>query len=321
MLALASLIHYGTIALTVTATAVGVGIGQGLTCKNALIAMNEQPTARDDIARSAMLGMALIETAAILGVLVSLIVLWSARNHVGMPYAHIAEIGIALAISLPGLVLGIISALPAQAASMSIARQPFFAQKIMRFMLLSLSLIQTPIVFGLIVAIFIKGQAANAASLADSLRLIAAGLSIGLGSLGPAVGLALFAQAACASVGVNRKAFNKLLSFTFISQAIIETPIILCLVVSLFMLFSVSPLPSYNMFDGVALLAASICIGFGTMGPGISSGKVAGVAARQIAFNLEQYGLLSRLSMFSQGLLETSAIYSFLITLLLIFLR
>ena len=69
------------------------------------------------------------------------------------------NLGIAFAISLSGFVLGLVSALPAQQAVLAIARQPFFSQKIFRFMLITQSIIQTPIVFGFIIAMFIKDQA------------------------------------------------------------------------------------------------------------------------------------------------------------------
>ncbi len=313
-------IHYGAIALTIAINAIGVGIGQGLTSSAALDAINQQPSARPGIFNAAILGIALIETAAVFGTFISFLLLFGAHKahsiHVG-----IAEIGIVLAICLPGFVLGIASAMPARAACFAIARQPFFAQQILRFMLITLSLIQTPIIFGLIVALFIRGQAADVHTMRESLRLLASGLCIGLGSIGPAIGLALFAQQACKSLGMNRKAYNKLLSFTLISEAIIETPIIFALVISSSLLFIVPRLEQENLLDGIVMIAAALCTGIGTIGPGISSGKTATAACHQIALDPEIYGILSRVSMFAQGLIETTAIYAILISFLLLFFR
>jgi F-type H+-transporting ATPase subunit c len=320
MIDTSALIHFGTIVFTTAASAIGVGIGQGLTSATAIEAMDEQPAARGDIAKTAILGMALIETAALLGVIVSIIVLLgtSAEHTI---YTSLSEFGIAFSVGLSALVLGIISARPAQAACMSVARQPFLAQKIMRFMLVTLSLVQTPLIFGLIIAIFIKNQAAVAFSIGDGLRLIASGLTMGVGSIGPIVGLALLSQAACKSIGTNRNAYNTLLTFTLVGQAIIETPIIFALILSLMMLFMVSPLAEHQHLEGFAFFAASICFGLGTLGTGLSSGKVAATACEQIAEHPEQSGVISRLSMFAQGLIETSAIYAFIVALFLIFLR
>ena len=187
--------------------------------------------------------------------------------------------------------------------------------------MISLSLIETPVIFGLIIALFIQGQAADATTLRDSLRLIGSGLCIGLGSIGPAIGLGLFSRNACEGIGTNRNAYNKIFSFMLVSQAIIETPIIFALIVSISLLFLVPVVSEENVLDGVALFSAGLCTAIGTMGPGISSGKTAMAACKQIARKPEIYGVLSRLSMFAQGLIETAAIYAVLISFMLLFFR
>jgi len=314
-------IHYSTIALAVGINSIGAGIGEGLTSSAALDAINIQPSARANITRTAILGMALIETAAILGVVVAMMLLIGATHATNSYYMGLAEIGIALSICLCGLVLGIVSSLPAQAACHAIARQPFFAQKIFRFMLITQSLLQSPIVFGFIVAFIIKFQAAKIDTLAESLRLIASGLAIGLGGIGPSIGLALFARQACASVGINPHAYAKLFSFTLISQTIIETPIIFAFVISLSLLF-IGTIPGDDqaaILRGVIFVAAALSTGLGTFGAGISSGRTAAAACEQIARNPDVNLIISRASMFAQGLIETCAIYAVLISLVLIF--
>lgn len=315
---LSEFFHYGTIALSICATSLGVGIGEGIACQAAIEAINIQPSSKNEISRISIIGMALIETAAIMGITISAILLLEARNAAN-PYSGIAELGIAFAICISGLVLGLVTALPAQQAVLAIARQPFFSQKIFRFMIITQSIIQTPIIFGFIIAVLIKTQASTANSLADSLRLVASGLAIGLGSVGPAIGLAKFASTACRGIGINPHAYSKLFSFTFISQAIIETPVIFSLIVSILLI--TSPIKDGNLFNGIAMLASAICIGFGTLGAGIASGNTAAAACHQIALNPEKYATLSRLSLFAQGLIDTNAIYALLIALLLIFLK
>ncbi len=63
-------IHFGTIALSAAINAVGVGIGQGLSSSAAVESINRQPAARNEIMKTAILGMALIETAAVMGTFV-----------------------------------------------------------------------------------------------------------------------------------------------------------------------------------------------------------------------------------------------------------
>lgn len=311
------MLHYMTIACTVGLNSVAVGIGEGLATLGTIRAMDIQPEAKSEIQNCAIMGMALIETSAILGVAMASILLFGTSAESRTPYFGLAEIGIAAAICLPGIIVGIVSAFPAQTACLAIARQPFSHTLIMRFMLVTQSIIQTPIIFGFLIAMFIKAQAPFAASLGESLRLIASGLCIGIGSIGPALGLAHFAKTACASMGINRHAQGKLVPFTFISQAIVETPIIFSLVVALIIMTS----SAANDFQGITFIAAALSIGIGTFGAGISSGRTAAAACHQIAINPREYSMLSKVSMIAQGIIDTSAIYAFVVSFILIILR
>jgi len=314
---LAAFFHYGTIASVVAINSLGVGIGEGLTSSAAVDAINLQPKAKYEISSTAILGMALIETAAIMGVTMAFILLLGRGETAHPLYAGIADLGIAIAISLPGFAIGIVSAFPAREACFAIARQPLFAQRVKRFMLLTQSINQTPIVFGFLIAMFINTQASLCTTLTASLRLFATGLCIGVGSIGPAIGLALFSHIACQGIGINRKAYNNILSFTLISSAIIETPIIFALVVAIMILF-VADSNQDTIIKGITMLAAASCMGIGTIGVGISSGRTAASACHQIAKKPELHQILSRISMFSQGLIDTFAIYALMIAILLI---
>jgi len=320
MIELAAFFHYGTIASVVAFNSLGVGIGEGLTSGAAVDAINLQPEAKYEISNTAILGMALIETAAIMGVTMAFILLMGVGQAANQLFAGIANLGIAIAISLPGLAIGIASSLPAQEACLAIARQPLFAPRIKRFMLLTQSINQTPIVFGFLVAMFINTQAGACTTLTQGLQLFATGLCMGLGSVGPSIGLALFSRIACQGLGINRKAYNKLLSFTLISNAIIETPIIFALVVAIMILLVPVKTDVESLITGIAMLSAATCMGIGTISVGISSGRTAGSACHQIAKNPDLHPILSRTSMFAQGLLDTFAIYSLLIAILLILL-
>lgn len=315
--ALSNYIHFATVALTVGVTSVSVGLGEGLTGRAALAAIDMQPKSANDIFRATVLGNALIETAAIIGVLIGFILLFSGDESSFSLCAHIAEVGIALTICISGFTIGLAASLPAQEACHAIARQPFFADKIIRFMLITQSLIQTPIIFGFIIAIFIRNKALIITSTAESLALVAAGLCIGLGSIGPVIGLGRFAKEACRGLGVNRFAYNHLISFSIISLAIIETPIIFALLISLMLLLNATGI---TLLSGIAYIGAAFCMGIGTLGPGIASSRTATAACKQIALKPEIYGTVSGVSMFGQGVIDTCAIYTFLIAIFLIFL-
>jgi len=309
-------LHYGTIASCIAITALGVGIGEGLTSQAAITALEIQPHAKSEIAKINILGAALVETAAIIASAIALILLLG--NQTINEFTGYASLGIAFAICLTGFFVGLFSAKPANAAILAVARQPFFSQRIFRFMLISQSIIQTPVIFAFIIAMFIRSQSVYVTTMTDAIRLLSAGLCIGLGSIGPIIGLSNFAETACAGLGYNRTAYSKLLTFTFISQAIIETPIIFSLVISLFICFS---FVGDNMIAAVAFFASALCMGLGTFGPGISSGKTAAAACRQIVINPDIYSSVSKVSIFGQGVIDTAAIYAFLVSLGLLILK
>lgn len=313
MIELSECFHYGTIAGIVGLSSFGAGIGQGLTGRTAMQAMDIQPQARGDIGRNAIMGMALIDTASILCLTIAFMMVFGSRSVETVLYTNIADLGILFALSLPGFAIGIASAMPAREACLAIARQPFFSTKISRFMLICQSVIQTPIIFGFIIALLIKTGSSTCTNVMDSLRYVATGIAVGISVLGPIIGLGIFAKTACRGLGINRQSYASLLTLTFISNAIIETPIVLSLVIAL-VLLGVTIDPN-NVLDGIRVLAASMCIGIGTFGPGISSGRASAVACHEIAKNPAVYSTLSKVSIFAQGLIDTCAIYAFLIAL------
>lgn len=311
-------LHYGAIATSIAISSISVGIGEGLISWSALSAIDRQPAAQNDIMRIAIIGMTLVETVAILGLLISILLLIYTNIDSHYAFSHYAKLGIISAMGLTGFTIGLASAFPAQAACHAVARQPFFAHRISGFMLMTQVLIQTPMISAFLVSLFIQGQSGSVTTISDSFRLIASGLCVGIGSIGPAIGLSTFAQAAINSLGKNTKTYDKLLAFTFVSQALIETPIIFCLIIAITLLFIVPHVMSDNTIDGIIFLAAGLCTGLGTLGTGISSGITATAACTQIGNNPAAYNILSRTSILAQSLIETVVLYTVILSLLMI---
>ncbi len=312
--------HFITIGVIVAVTSISVSIGEGLTGIAALQALLLQPRARNEISKTFLLGMALIETAGVLGLTMSIMLLNPAAAKPVSMYGYYAELGILFAVGISGTVLGIVSSYPARAACQAVARQPFFAQKIQIMMLLSQSIMQTPLIFAFLISILIKIQLSSIIHLSEALKLIASGLCIGIGSIGPTIGLALIAQKACESMGINKYSYNTLFPFTLVSQAIIESPLVFAFVVSLFMLLKQVSDPSH-LSSGIAFMAAAFCIGIGTGFPGINSGKIAGQACQSIAHNPAAANTIFKVSLLSQILLETGTIYALIIAFIIILLQ
>ena len=312
-------LHFGAIAISVGLNSVGVGIGESRTSVAALKAIDMQPSAQNTIGKVAIIGTALIETSAVLGLFIAIILMKSpiVEGDTSL-YIGISELGCALAIGISGFVVGIVTSFPAEEACYSIARQPFFSDKILNLTLLTQSIIQSPLIFGFLVALFIKTQASSVVDLASSIKFLASGICIGVGAIGPAIGQAIFARNACKSVGINRKAYDKIFNFAIISQAIIETPLVFALLISLVLAITKTPTLNSELFI-YTVIAAGFCMGLGTLFPSVSSGKVASSACIQVAHNPESHSTISRVSMLAQGLIDTCAIYALLVALLLMF--
>lgn len=277
-------------------------------------AINRQPAARTEITRTTLLALALVETGAILGLLIAFLLFFGSEPTFEQA---LAELGIGIAVGIPGLIIGYASSLPAYEATTAIARQPFLAKKISNMMLLMQSLIQTPLIFGFIIALTIKALLPSVTTISQGLALLGSGIAIGVGAIGPALGSGYFTSIACRSVGRNRFAYSKLFTFTFISQAIVETPVIFAAIISLFLTTKALSLANHPLL-GYAYMAFGATIALGTLGAGISSGRSAAAAATQIALNLQSYNTVSRASMMAQGLIDTCAIYAFIISLWLL---
>ncbi len=309
-----ALIHFISIAFSTVCAAFGVSLGQGIATQQAFDAINRQPAGQPAITRTVIFGLALIETAAILGLLISFLLFF--KQPTTLP-AAVGEIGMAIAIGIPGLVIGWAASQPPYEAFIAIARQPFLSRQISNFMLLAQSLSQTPLIFGFIIALIIRNKLSSVTTVSQALALVGAGVAIGFGCVGPALGGGLLAKVTTKSIGLNRLAFSRLFTFTFISQAIIETPVIFASIISFLLTTRYTYVPDHWLY-GLAYLAFGATIGFGTFGAGISSGRSAAAGALQIAYNPQSYNFISRASMLAQGLIDTCAVYAFIIALWLV---
>ncbi len=311
---LAPLLHYFAVAFSTLSATLGVSRGHAYITRSALEAIDRQPSVQPELSRTLLLALALVETAAILALLVSMFLLFSTPP--GLPGA-IAEIGIALAIGIPGLFLGWSLAGPITEALIAVARQPFLSRKLTNFMLLVVSLLETPVIFGFIIALIIYFTLSSVTTVAQALILVGAGIAAGFGTVGPIIGGCNFTKSSFKGAGRNRYAFPKLFTFTFVSQAIIETPIIFASIIAL-LLTRKALIPFENPIIGFAYLMFGATIGIGTLGAGISSGRAAAAAAEQISLRPQAASSLSRASMMAQGLIDTCAVYAFIIALWLV---
>jgi F-type H+-transporting ATPase subunit c len=307
--------QYAAITSLIVLPTLGVGLGQGYINKKTISGIDEQPAADSALKRAAIISMTFSETAILLAVVMGILLIMDKPTAA---YAGFGYLGILFSVAVPGLLVGLISSWPGCAALEATTRQPLVAPKIQQLMLITQTIIQTPSIFGFIVGLLIKNQIPNATTLAEGIRLLASGIAFGLGCVGPIIGLGLFTRKALATTGTNREIFPQLRTFTFVSQALIEAPIVFALVISI--ILSVVHPGENSLLSAVTYLVATFSIGLTTLHVGINSGNAASRTAQLVGEYPTMFAQLSRMSILTQTFIDTIAIYGTLIALIVLLL-
>jgi len=138
--------------LAIGLAAIGVTIGQGLTAKKALEIIGKNPELSNTILVYTILGIALVESAAIYALVVGI-------NIVGAEGLELLPaIGAGLAVGLAGLGAGLGEGYVATQALGSVHRNPEIKTKILTFMVLFIALVESAAIYGLVIAFQILGQ-------------------------------------------------------------------------------------------------------------------------------------------------------------------
>jgi F0F1-type ATP synthase membrane subunit c/vacuolar-type H+-ATPase subunit K len=308
-----SIIHFFAICATLVIPLFAVAMGQNIICRLAIAVLDQQPESQRSLNKLVVVALAVSETAAVLSLLVSIFLM---RESIPTNYLQcLGELAIVSAISIPAAVIGFAASLPIRAALTALERQPLNASKITNLLLLAVSIGQTPIIFGFFLAWLILSRIPDIQSLATGIQLLATGCAFGIGTVGPSIGIARFGQQACTSVGKNRESYKSIFSFTFISQALIETPILFAFVAALLMLLK--PLPVTHAFSPFIYIGTALAVSIPTICVGLSSGRIARTACQEIGQNPGLYQMVSRLSILGQTIIDTHAIYGLVVALLM----
>lgn len=153
-------------------------------------------------------------------------------------------------------------------------------------------------------------------------RLVAylgAAFSVGLASIGAGFGEGYVAGKATHAMMRQPKSRDYLLRTMLISQALAETGAIFALLIALLILFGnvkegVNTLPAL-----ISVFGAGVVMGLGCIGTGIGIGYTGGKACSGIGRNPRQTKLITRTLFVGAAVAESTAVYSLVIGLLLLF--
>ena len=145
--------------------------------------------------------------------------------------------------------------------------------------------------------------------------VLGAGLAIGLGAIGSAIGEGYIAMNAMQALSRQPGESQKILRLMIIAQAITETAAIFALVMALVLLFGTD---GSGIMKSITYLSAGIAIGFGTIGSGFGAGLPGGSALKGLARNPENSDVLTVQMIIGQAVTQTSTIFALTVSLILV---
>ncbi len=237
-----------------------------------------------------------------------------------------AYLGAGIGVGISSVTSGIGSGTIADQATLALSRQPKSYDRLFGTMLIGQAATQTGGIFALVVALLLLfgGIDIVEGGWYRFAALLAAGIAVGLGAVGPAFGAGYAGGEACKSIGRNPRQSNILMGNMLIGQALSQSSSIFALVVSLLLMFSTPIQPQGASMATIimkmaAYIGAGLSIGLGTLGPGSGIGFVAGKANDSIGRFPAQKASLIRTMFLGAAVSESTAIYSLVIAFLLIF--
>jgi len=298
--------------------AIGAAIGEGYTAATANSAISRNPGMSGEVLKSMLVGQAIAESASIFALVVAMIMLFSKFPAVS-PITACAVFGAGLSMGFGAIGAGVGAGFPAGSACQGMVRQPGMSGKLLTNMLIGSAICQTPAIFALVVSfILLFTNFANFPVWPTWAAVLGAGLSAGLSAVGSGIGGGVVARESSLGIARQPTAFTPVTNVMLLGQAITQTPAILGLLVSFILIFKGFS-PSESLAPSAALIASGLCMGFGAIGPGIGEGIASSGGVRWIARNQEETGTLTRSMLVGMAVAESTAIYSMVIALVLIF--
>ncbi len=218
--------------------AFGPGVGAGFPAARACEGIGRQPAASNAISNTMLIGSAVCQTSAIYSMVIALMLMffdYSARafnpNAAGLFAA-------ALSTGLAAIGSGIGEGLTAGGTMQTIARQPLSASRATASMLVAQAVAETPAIFGLLISLVLvfKIYPPTNTIITDA-ALIGAGISMGLGGIGPGIGSGVAGEYALKWLGRNEETAGALTRTMLVGQAVSQSTSIYAMIIALVLIF------------------------------------------------------------------------------------
>jgi F0F1-type ATP synthase membrane subunit c/vacuolar-type H+-ATPase subunit K len=237
-----------------------------------------------------------------------------------------AYLGSGLAMGLGAIGSGWGAGYVVTGALNGMARQPVQQPGLMRSMLINQALASNPSIFALVISILLYNMGAADLDAPDSwaqaAAFLAAGLCVGIGTLGSGAGSGLVGSEAVDSVARVPSSQSRVTMMMLIAHAWAQTPCIFALVIALVQVYVIS---GFNQMVGTPadfvnagkILGMGICMGAGAVGPAIGIAFVGSRVCNATAVAPAHMQKIRNTFFVGAAVSESTAIYALVISLLL----
>ncbi|MBS9775090.1 ATP synthase F0 subunit C [Candidatus Gracilibacteria bacterium] len=287
--------------LAIGLAGLGVAAGQGFLIYKVMGLIGRNPRMSSFFLMGAILGVALVESAAIYGLVVAM-QLMSETMKFAEP---LAAVGAGLAIGLTGLGVGIGEGILIAKGLEATDMNPENRTKILSLMVLFVALVESSAIYGLVIALQILGDANTISGFAA----VGASLAIGLTGLGVGIGEGMLAQQTLFEIGKDDKKTKLLLPFSILAIALIESSAIYGLIIAL---------KSLSSSAGIALIGSGLAIGLAGLGVSLGEANLLKKGVQVLASDQPQptdSKKLIPMAILGVALVESAAIYALVIAL------
>lgn len=220
--------------------AVGAGLGSGFPGGQACLGIMRQPAMSSSLTTNMLIGSAVCQTPAIFSMVVALMLMFMDFSGQPLEPTWAAVMGAGVSMGLAAIGSGYGGGLAAGASCEGVARHPRSIGAVTTTMLVGQAVAQTPSIFGLLVSFILMFKTFPAAtSLSASMALLAAGLCMGFGGIGPGIGNGMTAEGAVRWVARRMEFSGELMRTMLVGQAVAQSTAIYAMVVSLVLIFVV----------------------------------------------------------------------------------
>jgi F0F1-type ATP synthase membrane subunit c/vacuolar-type H+-ATPase subunit K len=218
--------------------AIGSGVGSGYPAAAACFGISRQPAATSQLTTNMLIGSAVCQTPAIFSMVVALMLIFIDFSGSPLQPTWAALVGAGFSMGLAAIGSGYGGGLAAGASCEGIARHPRTVANVTTTMLVGQAVAQTPSIFGLLISFILMFKSfPESASLSAAMALLAAGLCMGFGGIGPGIGNGMAAEGAVRWVARNVERAGDLMRIMLVGQAVSQSTAIYAMVVSLVLIF------------------------------------------------------------------------------------